>query len=127
MRGSSSGPFFTKDPELTFRQNIRRALALAAQSMEQDVRGGYPSSGQHGGTIIGRVKSLEGKPWAMTAVVSQQYVYPWKNKGTRGFVGRAEAQYRGGKTEARYHMFLGARRNARHVLLALKSELLRDI
>lgn len=101
-----TGPFFEKDPTKTLRQNVRIMLEAMAREGESDVRAQIPSkSGDTAAGIHGRVKNLEGKPWAVTMVVSQQRVFPWKKRGARGFVGRGEAEYRGGKLEAKLHMF----------------------
>jgi hypothetical protein len=78
-----SGPFFTKDPRKTFRPNARVMLKAIEEEGEADVRaqlragesGRVPIS--HGVTpnrvsahVVGRVASLTGKPWQVTAVVS---------------------------------------------------------
>jgi hypothetical protein len=77
-----SGPFFTKDPAKTFRQNIRVLMAAVAAEGEADVRAQL-QSGQSSraplrgitpnrvsGHVHGRVRSLSGRPWAVTAVTS---------------------------------------------------------
>ena len=78
-----TGPFFTKDPRLTFRQNARVMLAAIADEGETDVKvqmeagesGRKPIStrvtpNRVAGHVVGRVKGMSGKPWAVTAVVS---------------------------------------------------------
>jgi len=78
-----TGPFFTKDPKLTFRQNARVMLAAIADEGEADVKvqmeagesGRKPIStrvtpNRVAGHVVGRVKGMSGKPWAVTAVVS---------------------------------------------------------
>jgi hypothetical protein len=78
-----SGPFFTNDPRKTFRQNVRVLMAAVAAEGESDVKaqlragesGRYPIShkvqpSHVSGHVVGRVRSLTGKPWAVTAVVS---------------------------------------------------------
>lgn len=101
-----TGPFFEKDPAKTVRQNVRVMMEAMAREAESDVKAQIPSkSGETARGIRGRVQSLAGKPWAVTMVVSQQRAFPWKHMGTRGFVGRGEAVYRGGKLEAKLHMF----------------------
>ena len=96
---SFSGPFFEHDPRLTFRANARKMLAALAREGESDVQAQIPT-GKTGKTkrgVKGRTASTKGKPWAMTGVVSQTYVYPWPHGGAR--------QYRGGRLEAKLHMF----------------------
>jgi len=93
-----SGPFFTRDPRRTFRSNARAMLEAMAREGEQDVKVQFPvytGAGQAG--VRGRVAALSGRPWAVTMVVSQQHVYPWPGGGPK--------QYRGGRLEARKHMF----------------------
>lgn len=77
-----SGPFFTKDPVKTFRQNIRVLMDEYATLGEADVkaqlrqgeatrrpmRGITPDRvSEH---VVGRTKNLRGKRWAVTATVS---------------------------------------------------------
>lgn len=72
-----SGPFFEKSPSKTFRQNARAALLVMAQDGADLVQSELAS---HRGEqaphiadhIEGRVKSLQGKPWALSSVVSSQ-------------------------------------------------------
>lgn len=75
------GPFFRKDPARTFRQNIRTMLDATAQEGATDVRAQLAAGnasrapiryiGDHvSAHVVGRVHSLSGKPWAVTAVVS---------------------------------------------------------
>lgn len=116
---SLSGPLFQKDLRVTLRQNMRRMLQGMADEGEAAIVALYPvgSAGDpHPGLgrsgVVGRVASLSGKPWALTAVISEQHVYPWLNGGQK--------EYRGGKTEARVHMFrrtASALRHSRAVLM----------
>ena len=99
-----SGPFFEADPSKRLFANIRIMLEAIAKEGEADVRAQFPVGGigdPHPGLgqsgVIGRVVSLSGKPWRVTAVISEQHVYPWANGGQK--------QYRGGRLEARRHMF----------------------
>lgn len=99
-RISLSGPFFQKDPAKTLEQNIQAMLEAVAREGEQDVTAqaaGHQRTGAFYAGIEGRVRSIRGRHWLATAVVSQSHVYPWPGGGSR--------QYRGGKLEARYHMF----------------------
>ena len=89
-----SGPFFRKDPRKTFRQNAREMLARVAEEAEADVKAQLqqgesaraPMRGIHpvrvSGHVIGRVKSLKGKAWALTAVVSVNNSGFTKRQGT---------------------------------------------
>lgn len=76
-----SGPFFRKNPRLTFRQNVQVLMAAVAVEAEADVRAQMRQSdgsrkpirvlGDHTSDhVIGRTRSLKGKQWAVTAVVS---------------------------------------------------------
>jgi hypothetical protein len=101
-----SGPFFEPDADKRLGQNIRAMLQAVADEGEATVRDRSPrKSGAFAAGVMGRVASEKGRPWMLTAVISQTHIYPWRNKGQRGFVGRSEAEYRGGKAEARYRMF----------------------
>lgn len=70
-----SGPLFTVDVKKTFRQNARVMLLQIAEDGEQMVKA---ELAMHRGSVAphisdhieGRVKSLTGKPWALTSVVS---------------------------------------------------------
>lgn len=93
-----SGPFFTKDIKKTFRQNARAMLDGMAREGEDAVKRESPvRTGAFRAGVRGRVASLGGKPWMLTAVISQTHVYRWPKGGQK--------QYRGGKLEARRHMF----------------------
>jgi hypothetical protein len=101
-----SGPFFQKDPAKTFQENVRIMLEALAKEGEADVRAQVPSrTGATAAGIIGRIVALNGKQWHTTAIISQRREFPWHNKGERGYSGRGEAIYRGGKLEAKVHMF----------------------
>lgn len=111
-----SGPFFKKDPERTIWQNVRKMMAGVAEEGQRAVRSNYPvltGYGQQG--VVGRVTSLTGKPWFATAVVSQTRAYPWRGGDSK--------QYRGGKSEARHHMFRAAYRDLQHSRAALQADL----
>jgi hypothetical protein len=93
-----SGPLFERDPKQLIRANIRRMLQGLAEQGEKAVQSLYPvHTGAGRAGVKGRVASLTGKPWFLSAVVSQTHVYPWPNGGQK--------KYRGGKTEAKHHMF----------------------
>lgn len=68
-----SGPFFEKDPTKTFRVNVRAMLDGMVSEGEGAVRGiiaPHSKSGALAGSIHGRTRSLSGKPWALTGVIS---------------------------------------------------------
>ena len=95
-----SGPFFEKDPVKTLSENVQTMLEAVAKEGESDVAAqaaGHQKSGAFYRGIEGRVRSVAGKHWLRTAVVSETHVYPWPGGGSK--------QYRGGKLEAKYHMF----------------------
>ena len=73
VRIEYSGPFFEKDIRKTFRQNARELVAAIAEDGASMVRSNLPRSAEaphYADYVEGRVKSLKGKPWALTAVVS---------------------------------------------------------
>lgn len=77
-----NGPFFRKDPQKTFRKNVRdfldevaelgeaevQAAMRAGQGNRREMRGIKPA--RVSGHVRGRTSSLSGKRWALTAVVS---------------------------------------------------------
>ena len=67
-----TGPFFARDPKLTFRQNIRRVMDAIAEWGEGEVRAQMAGigTGRTARSYRGRTRSLAGKRWAVTAVVS---------------------------------------------------------
>lgn len=112
-----SGPFFRGDPSRTYLANLQRMLKGIAEEGERTIQSAYPvgptGDGRRG--VRGRVSSLTGRPWLATAVVSQTHVYPWPSSG--------QAQYRGGKTEARHHMFRDTARSLRSSRAILSANL----
>lgn len=76
-----SGPFFKSDPRRTFRQNIRVLMARLAEEGEADVKAQlrqgegarapiFALGDRVSDHAIGRVTSLVGKRWAVSAVIS---------------------------------------------------------
>lgn len=76
-----SGPFFKVDPVKTFRANVQTLMEAVAKEGEGDVkaqlRAGNGSrkpiaalGGHVSDHVVGRVRSLSGKRWQVTAVVS---------------------------------------------------------
>lgn len=70
-----SGPFFEKDIKRTFRQNARDFVEDIAEDGERLVRadltpGHGRLTGEYADHVEGRVHSLKGKKWALTAVVT---------------------------------------------------------
>jgi len=126
-----TGPFFEADPSSTMGKNIQRMLQGLADEGAKAARSefaGHRRSGDFERGIVGRVGSLKGAPWWKTAVVSQTHVEPWAVRGSRSFgvqqsgvrkrsgvawslsdsdvMNRmANANYRGGKLEAKVHGF----------------------
>lgn len=117
-----SGPFFQPDADKRFRENVRGMLGALAEEGDRVVTARAPrKTGALASGIVGRTQAVSGRRWALTAVVSATHVYPWANKGARGYSGRSEADYRGGKAERKYGMFRSATyqmRQARAVLAA---------
>ena len=118
-----TGPFFTKDPALTFRANVDVLLAAIAAEAEEDVRAQsepFRDTGAFVAGVRGRTHRLDGAAFKTpTATVSQTHVYPWKNAGPR--------QYRGGKLEASRHMFRRTRSRIRGVNKLNSAELLKGL
>lgn len=117
---SLTGPFFKQQPSKTFRQNVRLMLEAMAEEGQEDVKVQYPvltGAGQAG--VVGRVHSLSGRPWALTMVISEQHVYPWPHGGQK--------QYRGGRTEAKHHMFRTTAGRLRRSRAVNKAELAKGL
>lgn len=112
-----SGPFFRGDPSKKYLENLQRMLEGIAEEGERTIKSVYPvgPTGDGKAGVVGRVKSLTGKRWLASAVVSQTHVYPWPNGGQK--------QYRGGKTEARHHMFRDTARSLRSSRAVLNANL----
>lgn len=111
-----SGPFFQRDPGKTFSENVRRMMAGVAEEGEQAIKSNYPVlTGFGRAGVVGRVDSLSGKQWYATAVISQTRAYPWPGGGPK--------QYRGGKSEARHHMFRAAYHDLQHSRAVLQADL----
>jgi hypothetical protein len=79
-----TGPLFTADAGSTLGVNIRRMLEGVAAEGEDYAKSRINSRKMAPG-IVGRVHSMAGAPWWLTAVVSAQYVYPWGSRGGRSF------------------------------------------
>lgn len=121
------GPFFEKDPRKTFRANIRDLMQAVADEGARDVIGQlrkgeasrYPlgggiKPGRVSAHVLGRTKSLTGKPWEVTAVVSVN---------TRGMSAKQaiKVQAAGSWLESQGHAFrrtAGAIRRSRKVVQA---------
>ena len=105
-----SGPFFTKDPQKTFRKNVRefmdevaalgeaevKSAMRAGESGRREMRGIQPA--RVSGHVVGRTSSLKGKRWALTAVVSIN------NSGLTAEQGRT-LMAAGAEIEKREHVF----------------------
>lgn len=98
---TTDGPFFKVDPRKTFRANARVMLQAVADEGEKAVKSRSPYyTGSKGDPnahirdfIKGRVKSLSGKPWAMTAVVSSLFhFYNTQNGRHYGYGRKLEAR-----------------------------------
>lgn len=77
-----SGPFFEKDIRKTFRGNARALVEAMAEDGERMARADLPRSGvapHYADFVVGRAKSLKGRKWALTAVVSGQLHLQSKN------------------------------------------------
>jgi hypothetical protein len=77
-----SGPFFEKDIKKTFRGNARNLVEAIAQDGESMVRSNLPkgpAAPHYADFVEGRARSLSGKKWALTAVVTGQLHLQSKN------------------------------------------------
>lgn len=98
-----TGPFFQVDPRKTFRANAKVLLTAIAQEGEKEVKARSPYyTGSKGDPtshirddIVGRTKSLSGKPWALTAVVSSLFHMRHTYNGKHyGYGMKLERKYR---------------------------------
>lgn len=117
-----SGPFFTKDIKKTIRTNIRHELLdKIASEGENSIRNAMPhKSGATAAGVRGRTKSLGGKQWQLTAVISQTRIFPWKVHRS----GSGNEIYRGGRLEAKQHQF---RRVGSALRRAIKADLTKGL
>jgi len=116
LDAKTTGPLFTKDVRRTVRENARSWLDTVAEQGEGYVRENTPVlTGRLRDAIHGRTRSLAGKKWQLTAVVTstvnQQmprfrgyttYIETgvWKGSGPRGRAtkeDRANRDYRGAR------------------------------
>jgi hypothetical protein len=70
-----SGPLFKNDVRKTFRQNARDLVSAIAEDGEGLVKaeltvGNGRLTGRYADAVQGRIRSLSGKKWALTAVVT---------------------------------------------------------
>jgi hypothetical protein len=114
------GPFFERDPRRTFRQNVRDMMAAIAKEAEASVKADIAShagrmphyTGHSHDAIVGRTRSVTGRRWEVSAVISAS---------TQG-MGRREAirtKAAAASIERRWHPFrrtAGAIRRSRAVL-----------
>lgn len=83
------GALFAPTAQKTLRQNIRGMLSNMANDGEADARARiapHRRSGDLEESIHGRVHSLTGKKWALTAVVSSQLNRVKKDKSYAGYI-----------------------------------------
>lgn len=88
------GAVFTPRGRQTFRQNVRAMLADIAFSGETEARALVASHRRTGAleeSIHGRVQSLNGRRWALTAVVSSQLN---RTRGRASYAGYIETGVR---------------------------------
>lgn len=110
-------------------------------------------AGSFRGGVVPRVRSLKNAPWWLSAVISQQHIEPWTVRGARSFGVQqsgtykrgkrkgegwsisdsdvmermANANYRGGKIEAKHHMFRNAARAMNAERAAMVTNLTKDL
>ncbi len=88
------GAFFAPNANRTFRQNVRAYLGDMASSGERAARAivePHRRSGDLEESIHGRVQSLSGKKWALTAVVSSLLS---RSKQRNSYAGYIETGFR---------------------------------
>lgn len=95
-----SGPFFTKDIRKTVWANMRDLVQAIAEDGEQLVKANLTSghgrlTGDYADAVDGRARSLKGKKWALSAVVTstRHLTMP----GFRGFGLFLETGQKGGR------------------------------
>lgn len=114
-----SGPLFQRDPGKTIKQNIRRMMQGIAEEGERAVKSGWTNSTRGRSGVTGRAHALAGKPWTLHAVISPQFVYPWKGGGSK--------QYRGGRDKVRNRAFNATTYRLRAARSVLGANLTRDL
>lgn len=89
FRVDFKGPFFQRDPIKMVKANITAMMDALGQEGERDVRSQIAalpmahSTGHTAAHVRGRVRSLTGKPWKATAVVSVQVAGMTRAKAIR--------------------------------------------
>jgi hypothetical protein len=126
-----SGPFFQRDPRKTFRANVRVMMRRIEEEGEADViqqqhvgegsraeiSHGLGRVSQH---VVGRVTSVTGRPWQVTAVVSVN------NSGFSGAEGIA-LMAAASRVEAETHAFRRTTTRLRKARAINAAELLKGI
>lgn len=123
-----SGPFFDRDPKATFRQNVRAMLAALAEEAAKDVRSQIAANepqmphatGHSRNQVVGRTKSLSGKQWALTAVISESTAGMGKREAIR-------TKAAGASIERRFHSFARTARAVRSSKAVLSANLTKGI
>ena len=105
------GPFFHRDVKKTFRDNARALLLALAYEGAIPIRQAlneHRSNRSHGHAADGiraELGAIDGSRWLISSAIHQTNTYPWPGGGGR--------VYKGGKLEAKIHIF-------RRVYLALR-------
>lgn len=104
-----SGPLFEKDIRKTFRQNARNLVETIAEDAEALVEANLTPghgrlTGRYAESVEARVKSLGGKPWALTAVVTA--TRHLQMPGRRGYGLFLETGRKGGRQTAFRGLFV---------------------
>ena len=124
------GPFFTRDPAKTFRQNVRTLMlevanegakrVIARLRAGEDKRRPLSIGGRVADLVEGRTHSLRGKAWLVTAVVSVNTAGRTAAEATAILAGAA-------RIESREHPFRRVTSEIRSSRAANLSELLKGI
>jgi len=123
-----SGPFFTRDPAKTVRENIRDMLGRLAEEMEKDVQGQIEAragstpayTGWSRSRVVGRTASLVGRNWWLHAVVSPNTTGLDKANAIRTMAATATI-------ERRWHPFRKTSFRVRHSRAVLGANLTKGI
>jgi hypothetical protein len=111
-----SGPLFTKDVKKTFRANARDLLKAMAEDAEglvkADLTPGHGRlTGDYAAAVAGRITSIRGKHWALTAVTTS--TRHLQMPGFRGYGTFLETGIKGGRqTSFRGYWFFRRAGNA---------------
>jgi hypothetical protein len=122
-----AGPWFERDPKLTFRANVLRLMDEVASFGQTDIQArirALPPAGVRTGhtadLIEGRTRSLVGKGWAVTAVVSPNTSGLGANESIATMAAASEI-------ESRAHVFRRGASDLRKFKRDMETELMKGL